>query len=157
MGITADIQARLVAIERTMLYGGVAVNATDYTSEAIADFQLPLFINRPTNARRVQFSDTGFSITRLWVIQLWGRKDGLGGRAENELLMQELTDLVYILFLSRQRLELNGVGLAHLNSAVLSGNSEVELRPYPDGADSSALHYMVEFQMEIEYESSCYV
>lgn len=156
MGITANIQARLVAIERTMQYNAEAVNSASYIPEKIQAFQLPLFINFPQPGRRVQFAETFYLITRVWNILLIGKALGDGGRAEDELLMYDLIDEVYDTFLSRPRLELNSLPLTDVISGTLLGDDGAVIQPYPTGADENASYYVVEFQMEITYRSNCY-
>jgi len=57
MGITTDIRDRLIAIERTMVYGGKNVLAAAYIPEKAQPYQTPIFINIPRTATRVQRAD----------------------------------------------------------------------------------------------------
>lgn len=155
MGISRNIRDRLIAIETTMEYDDEAVKAAKYIPEEIQPFQLPLFVNFPTGGARVQYADTFYRITRTWRLSLWGRKEGDGLRAENEERMLDLTDLVYDLFVSRTRLELNGAGLTHVLSGILTGDSGIQLRPYPAHAQDTASFYMVDFSMDVTYRSTC--
>jgi len=155
MGISTNIRDRLIAIEKTMVYDGANVKAALYIPENIQPFQLPLFINFPAGGARSQVSDTFYNITRTWNIRLYGRKEGDGGRNENEDRMLDLIDLTYDLFLTRQRLELNGAGLTSVMLCEITGDSGAVLRPYPTGAGDSAMFYVVDFSASITYRSNC--
>ena len=93
MGISQDIRDRFIAIEVLMEYDGDNVKAAKYIPEEIQPYQLPLFVNFPAGGSRTRKTDIGFEIERTWNLRLWGRKEGDGGRAENENRMLDLTDL----------------------------------------------------------------
>ncbi len=155
MGISINIRDRLIAIERTMLYDSEAVKAAEYIPEAIQPFQLPVFINFPVGAARARRADTFYEIERTWNIRLWGRKEGDGGRAENEERMLDLIDLTYALFLPSPRLELNYTGLTNVVSALLTGDGGIEMRSYPTGETDNARFFAVNFSMRVTYRSIC--
>jgi len=157
VGITRDIRDRLIAVETLMSFEGSAVNAAAYVPEDIGDFQVPIFINHaPSGARRIQFADTYYKITRTWTLSLWGQKVGDALLSYNEDRMMDLIDLTYALFLPRPRLEVSGQGMSFVEQALLTGDRDIEIRPYPTGADDSAAFYVVDFSMEITYQVVCY-
>jgi len=153
MGASTDIRDRLVAIEKLMVYDGEAVNAARYIPENIQPHQLPLFINFPIGAARAQFADTYYKITRTWNLRLWSRKEGDGLRSENEDRILDLADLTYTLFVSRPRLELDGLAATGVYSALLTGDSGMQIRPYPSNEPDHAAFYMIDFSMNITYRS----
>jgi len=156
MGISSDIRDRLVAIERLMEYDGEAVKAAEYVPEYIQPHQLPLFVNfTGGRATQVQAADTFYQITRQWNIRLYGRKEGDGLRSENEARMLDLIDLTYDLFVSRPRLELNGRGLTNVVSGLITGDSDIQVQPYPSGESDDAAFYVVTFSMDVVYRSIC--
>jgi hypothetical protein len=155
MGVTRNIFERLLVIERLMSYEGNLVDAAEFMPEAIQPHQLPLFTNRPAGTARSRYGDTFYEITRNWTLELWSRKEGDGGRAENEYRIMELSDLVYDLFVSRPRLEYNGRGVTHVRQAMITGDNGYAVRPYPDGETDDARFYVVDFNMAITYRSVC--
>jgi len=155
MGVSTNIRDRLIAIEKTMVYDGANVKAALYIPENIQPFQLPLFINFPKGGARSRREDTAFIIERTWTLRLIGRKEGDGGRNENEDRMFDLIDLTYDLFLPRQRLELSGRGLDNIASVSLTGDSGIVLSRYPTGSQDHASFYSVDFNMSVSYWSMC--
>lgn len=156
MGVSTDVRDRLCAIERLMTYSGESVKAAAYVPEFIQPSQLPLFVNFPGGrASRVQVGDTFYQITRQWNLKLYGRKEGDGLRSENEERMMDLIDATYDLFVSRPRLELNGVGVSHVVSGLITGDSDIQTEPYPSNETDDALFYVVTFTMDVVYRSVC--
>jgi hypothetical protein len=86
---------------------------------------------------------------------LYGRKEGDGGRAENEARMLDLIDLTYDLFVSRPRLELNGAGVTNVTGFEITGDSGIIIAPYPTGAEEDASFYVVDFTAIVTYRSVC--
>lgn len=155
MGISQNIRDRFIAIEVLMEYDGNSVKAAKYISEEIQPYQLPLFVNFPIGAARSRFADTFYEIERTWNLRLWGRKEGDGGRAENENRMLDLTDLTYDLFVSRPRMELAGLGLTNVVSLEITGDSGITVRTYPSGSEDHASFYMIDFNAVVTYRSVC--
>ncbi|MHC4558861.1 MAG: hypothetical protein ACYS80_16335 [Planctomycetota bacterium] len=155
MGVSRNILERLLLIERLMQWESENVNAAEYVPEDMQPHQLPIFVNFPAGSARARKADTFYEITRNWTLSLIFRKEGDGGRAENEYIAMELSDLVYDLFVSRPRLEYNGLGVTSVLSAPLTGDNGYEIRPYPVGADDSAAFYVVDYNMAITYRSTC--
>jgi len=155
MGITHDIQQRLIAIERTMMYNGEAVKASEYVSEGIQPPQTPLFVNHPVGSAKVEEGSGFYFITRTWELKLYGRKEGDGGRAENEFRMYDLSDLVYALFLTKRRLQLGDNGVDGIVMAQLTGDNGTEIEPYPIGDKQSMDFYVITFNMDITYRIKC--
>lgn len=155
MGITKDILDRIQAIERTIVYDSSAVSVAEYIPEDIQPFQLPLFVNVPRPLTRRQTADTMFLLSRTWDLELWYRKEGDRGRAENEYMGYDLIDLTYAAFLTAQRLELSGVGLTGLDSATFTGDGGVSIEPYPRGSADNKSYYLVRFNLITTYRSDC--
>lgn len=155
MGITYNIQQRLKGIQETIEYNGSALKAAEYIPEGIQAFQLPLFVNFPQSLERAQVADTYYDLTRSWVMRLYGRYEGDGGRAENERRMYDLIDLVYAKFLTSSRLELSGAPLNDVTASQFGGDNGISISPYPLSADESQLYYVVEFTVTVTYRSIC--
>ncbi len=153
MGISTNIRDRLVAIEVLMEFGGENVKAAKYVPENFQPYQLPMFTNPPVGSARSIVADTFYEIVRTWKIDLWSRKEGDGGRVENEDRMLDLIDLTYALFVSRPRLELSGVGLTNVVFFEIINDSGPVVRPFPTGGKN--YFYMAEFTASITYRSVC--
>ena len=153
MGISTDIRDRIVAIEILMEYDSANVKAAKYVPESFQPFQLPLFTNPPVGSARSQRADTFYENARTWRLDLWSRKEGDGLRSENEDRVLDLIDLVYDLFVSRPRLELDGAGLTNVVSFEITNDSGPTVRSFPTGGKN--YFYMVEFTAIIVYRSIC--
>lgn len=155
MAITTDIRDRLVALERTITVNGETVNASEYISLGIQDFDLPVFVNFPLAATRVRTADTFYAITRNWALVAWGSPAPTVIRPDQtEEWMYDLIDAVYAFFLPRPRLELSGAAMNFVQQAILTGDSGIQVRTYPEGSTGDPYH-TVTFNMAVSYRSDC--
>jgi hypothetical protein len=155
MGITTNIRDRLVVIETSMTYGGSALDAARYVSEGIQDHQCPLFVNFHSGRATSRKEGSDYQITRNWILKLIVRSTTTGLRSENEFMADDLIDLTYDTFVTHPRLEYLGVGLTDVESAELTGDSDVVIEPYPRDDPATQMYYVVNFGLQVIYRSFC--
>ncbi|NJL71169.1 MAG: hypothetical protein HC888_05895 [Candidatus Competibacteraceae bacterium] len=149
------IQRRLIDLEKLITLGTVAANSAEYVPERFRDNQLPLFINVPLSARRSKPADTFYLVNRAWRIDLWLRKEEDRLRSQNEYFCYQALDEVYTFFNSRDRLELNGVGVTNLIEFFLEDDSGPQLQSFPASSSDDSLYYMIQFSARVTYRQLC--
>ena len=155
MAITTDIRDRLVALERTITVNGETVNAAEYISLGMQDFDLPVFVNFPLAATRVQTADTFYLITRNWSLVAYISPAPTTIRPDQtEEWIYDFIDAVYAFFLTRPRLEVSGIGLDFVQQAQLTGDGGIRVKTYPEGSTGQPFN-TVTFNMAVSYRSDC--